>query len=208
MENFQITIEIPELVNNYAQIFEKDVYECMKAAGRKFLFTLATRFPVRTGFLRGSLTPLENILGAVQSQGKSRNLQVRRNRRPTAKEKILKREYYYPKGGTKVLKTTRSGIPFATPEREIFEGEGAIIKGSLGKIIFRYKIDISYLRQNDNLPGTKGRPWNAYKDGIEAFNAEFIAQFPKMIPNLNKFVMKQRINLTGTTVTKQKTVNK
>lgn len=198
MEGFSVTIEIPSLAPNYIATFNTQIHLCMQAAARKFLLILATRFPVRTGFLRGSLTPLENILGAVQSQGPGRAPQVRRGRRPAVKEKILLREYYYPPGGTRVLKTTRSGIPFATPEREIFES-ATIVKASTGRLLFRYKIDITYLRINDNFAGSRGRPWNAYKDAIDAFTAEFKAQFPHYLPTLDKFVIKKRFILTGPT---------
>lgn len=203
------TIELPRIdMNKFEQEFQTSFRQLMELAARAFLLQTVIRIPVRTGFLRGAFTPLENLVGAVQAQGPNRPPQVRRNRRPGARERVLLREYYYY-GGQKLLKTTRSGIQFATPEEQIFQLPKVTRTGSTN-FVFKFNVDISYFGPNDTkrmrtVPST---PWNSYKEGIAAFVETMKRQFPNYFPTLDKYVIHVRYTCQGETTRTQETVKR
>lgn len=132
----------------YTEAFVAYVEDLMRLAAGEFAKAALARIPVRTGFVAGAFGSLEDLLGT----------KARLN--PIVS---TVREFYYPPGGTKILKTPESGRAFATQGHDIFKREGTTLT-------FSYDIDITYFKINEASAGfAPTAPWQAFTAGEKAF---------------------------------------
>jgi hypothetical protein len=110
------------------------------------------------------------------------------------KEKGLRRAEYYYDGKRKVLKTTTSGIPFATPPEQVYTSTGNT---------FRIFIDvaISYYRVNDFSGRIRGAPWGSLDAGSAALTAS-LQKSVSNFPEITEILGTVKIALRGTSITK------
>lgn len=180
MPKLKITGTWPSLnFEQYKQDYQAIAIEAMKAAARKFLLAAAPKIPVFTGFSRGSLGNLEDLVGQVTPAGR-----INRKLKAVTKVKRLQNKIYYYKG---VEKNNVTGRQFATPTDKIIT-PGRVTKATKsGRIVFLYESDIEYFTYWD-----KTR-WEAFKAGQEALEAEFARQIAKLTPDLADYKISMEI---------------
>lgn len=165
------------------------IQEQMKYAGREFAKTAIRRIPIRTGFLAGAFANLEELLGE-QARLNPVITYIRSVRRGQAKagNRFDQAEYYYQPGGGRIRKSPSAGRGFSTPPDKIFSIEG-------NKIFFRFNVDITYFRINDNFAGrSPTAPWGAFEAGREAFleymRNNALENFPKITDFLTRTLIR------------------
>lgn len=100
-------------------------------------------------------------------------------------------EYYYD-GKLKVVKTDSSGIPYATPPKDVLKIVGNQIR------IF-VEVNISYYRINDFYSRIRGAPWGSLDAGQIAIEKSF-ASAVKNMPPFSKFMNEVQIEMNGSSI--------
>jgi hypothetical protein len=122
-----------------------------KRAVQEFLKAALPLVPVRTGFLSGSMAGLTRYFGTPQPDQLSAKV-VSLFRGGT-----VRREYYYPRHGGKILKTPFSGLGLVTrPESVARVGEDGIA--------IELEVDIDYYEVNES-------HWHSIDKGTQAMLA-------------------------------------
>lgn len=181
--------------------------------------------------LAGSITPEKSAKKQPTVANPKADLQKRRRTEtrtskfpgaPAAEQKESKEviprsvlEYYYPRGGKKVLKTLRSGRQFASFEvgedqgkkravvlKNTFSSQSELQKG----YVFKFKIDISYFNINDEHANrfTPSAPWKSFANGRQAF-LEHMKSNLKVLPNVLSYLVESEITLTRSGLVSNKT---
>lgn len=157
--------------------------EAMKQAAREFLLAAVPRIPVFTGFARGSLGNLEDIVGRIRENGEGR-LFFNRNQggRTTPYYHRKERYYYYPGDGRKIERNTVSGRQFATPTGSILT-----VAEDSKVFYFKFSVDIKYFTRLD-----KAR-WHAFETGEIAFAQTLKTQFDKLKPKVKDYLVESKV---------------
>lgn len=176
---------------------------------------LRTLLEAQTKHSFNELQRLHNIENRFhESEGLNLVPRVSRGKTPKPEELTHLREYYTHYGAHHVLKTPRSGRIFSTPSALIFTKKQVPSHGAFTQLrgiskasninfnipteyAFNFNVLIRYLAINDIKHG-----WLAWQSGILAFRQYLIANALQAIPSLLDFMVKDRLTLTGTTVTR------
>lgn len=199
-------INVPTLIDggkNYIKKYDEAVNKMVRAAAVAFMQAAMAVVPQRTGFARGSLKSIgqaagrnigprlageksfQALLKGVQEEGFDKG-------QMTALDVLLlgrsagvvigrqlegqRREYYYPSGGNKVLKTPLSGTQFGTPIDKIIRKTGQITT-------FTYHVDISYYSIQDiQKQRSPTSPWRSFLAGNIAFE-KIMLKLSKQLEN-------------------------
>lgn len=163
--------------------FIKAVREaCRKAmykAAREFLLAAVPRIPVLTGFARGSLGNLEDIVGKVTANGI--NTSRKGDRKASYYQK--RKYYYYTAKGTRIIRNNITGRQFATKPDKIF----TTLSEDRTSLIFKFSVDISYFNYLDR------ERWHAFSEGNKAFNESLRAEFNKLKPRVGNYIVRREI---------------
>jgi hypothetical protein len=175
-----MTAELFKLDENvFRTVTESFMKQEMIKAVKEFLLASLPRIPARTGFLRGSFTEIANAFGA---QGTGAGLGGTSS----------KREFYYPyRGASRILKTPRSGIKFASPVTQILRRSG-------DRIIFDLVNTIRYFEGNDFGSRTPGAPWGSTKEGLAAM-VNYLERAADRFPRIDSILTQITVRSTGTT---------
>lgn len=172
--------------NQYIGAIRESVHQVLIEGGRKFLLAAIPRIPIRTGFARSSFREAEDVFGKV-SIDKTSGVRIRGTRGGSMNDRILRyREYYYPPGGGRILKTTNAGRRFATPSQDIIV-IGATVASGRNAFYLKFAVDITYV---DLLDRTR---WGAFKAGEEALNAYIRAVIERRLPDASKFMTRSQL---------------
>lgn len=96
--------------------------------------------------------------------------------------------------GAKILKTTTSGIQFATPPEKVLQFTDNIVT-------FQLDIAISYYRINDFYAKIKGAPWQSMMEGGSAM-ANWLGKAADRFPDITQILVRQKIVLRGSRIGK------
>lgn len=153
MPRLKISASLPQLDRKrFESDFKLRVTRAIYTAIRQFLMAAVPKIPIWTGFARGALAQLEELVG----------------RHPGFTDKTVnkvlttlpKRRGLYYKG---IERTNLSSRPLGTPKADIVTG-GRITKASKnGRIVFFFQIDIDYFTSLDEAK------WHSFQAGREAF---------------------------------------
>jgi hypothetical protein len=183
MPRFKVSINWPQLDRErFLSDLGKAINQAIIKAARKYLLVAST-IPVFTGFARGSLGNLEDIVGRVQGG------QIRANKKGTTRVKKLQKKtwYYYPPGGGRVVRNNINGRQFSTPPDKILS-EGKLTKGTTGsRMIFKFNVDITYVDFLDK------KKWKIFDKARTAFNEELKTQFDRLKPDPGKYLIRREI---------------
>lgn len=172
--------------NKYIAAIRDSIQQTLTEAGRKFLLAAIPRIPVRTGFARSAFRNAEDIFGRV-SVDKTSGLRIRGTRGGSTKDVIRRyREYYYPPGGGRVLKTTNAGRAFSTPPDEIVILSGTVASGR-NAFYLKFTVNITYV---DLLDRTT---WGAFAAGEAAVNAYIRSNIERRLPDAAKFMTRSQL---------------
>lgn len=122
-----------------------------------------------------------------------------KGRKKTSKKKAVKKEYYRASSGgkkTKILKTSTSGIQFATKPDDVLKFSGNVAT-------FFLDIAISYYRINDFYSRIRGAPWRSMMEGGSAFT-NWLGRAADLFPQIAEILVKQKIGLRGSRLTQTK----
>lgn len=182
MPKLKLTVSLPQLDRErYLKDYKKSVELAFHAAARKFLLAVVPKIPVFTGFARGALGNLEDVVGRVQGDRVRSTLKA-----VTKAKRVQDRDfYYYPNGKSRIRRTNISGRRFATKSKDIF-GQGQLTKATTAsRMIFKFTVDISYFNYLDK------NKWMAFQAGKEAFDAELKIQLVKLQPDIGKYFIRR-----------------
>lgn len=169
--------------------FTKDLQDrakrLMKEAAIAFLIASTQRIPIRTGFLRGAFSNLEEALKRKGAEGP-------RNTTPRNKE------YYYLSAKRRVLKTREAGRNYSTRSIEKILSNSfpssttRIVAFKLGEnkadLTFQYSISINYLAINES-------KWQALAAGRDAFVAVLNNRAKELLPNIRDFIVRENLTV-------------
>lgn len=185
--DFRAFVEVLDRETYLAAVRESIRAVFIKAA-RQFLLAAVPRVPIWTGFSRGAFKNLEDVVGQVgQDKG---GLRIRGTRTGGTRERILRREYYFPYGtaGSGILKTTQSGRQFATPPGDIFDFSGASITGGgRTRFSFNFEVDITYFNYWDRIK------WMSFKNAEQAFS-EYVETHLEF-PDFTKYTKRVKVGV-------------
>lgn len=154
-------------VAGYRAALDKRMETVMRTAARLFVRAALAEVPVRTGFAAGSLGNLA-VAGGDQPP----------NPAPTVRHK----EFYYPRKGSRILKTPANARRFATPAGDVFHVES-------GRFYhFGYSISVIYYPVNDPR-------WRSFEAGSEAVRAYLNGRVLAEVPRLSKFLRRTRVKV-------------
>jgi hypothetical protein len=183
MPKYKVTVSWPQLDRErFIRDYNSAATQAIIKAARKFLLAAVPRIPVFTGFARGSLGTLEDVVGRVQGNRISSKL------KGVTKEVKRKRNYYYyPPGASRVVRTNISGRQFSTPPDQIISS-GRLTKATpnQGRLLFNFKVDITYFDLLD-------QQWGAFQAGREAFDTELKLQLDKLKPDPGKYLIRREL---------------
>lgn len=183
MPKLKLTVSLPQLDRDrFLGDLKTAVYDAVVKAARKFLLAALPKIPVFTGFAAGALGNLEDVVGRVQ------NGRIRGTLKAVKKGKALqsKNYYYYPPGGSRVLRDTVSGRKFATKPKDIIS-QGRLTKATTNaRMVFKFGVDISYFNYLDE------NKWHAFAAGRAAFDAELKLQLQRL-PQIGKYFIRREV---------------
>lgn len=184
MPRLRVTASLPQLDRErYLSDYKKSVEQAFIKAARKFLLAAVPLIPQFTGFARGALGNLEDVVGRVQGG------RIDGRRKGVKKVKALQPRtyYYYPNKGSRVVRNNITGRAFATKPGQIF-GSGNITRATTkARMLFKFSVDIKYF---DYLDKNK---WGAFKAGREAFNQELKIQLERLRPKIGNYIVRRAI---------------
>ncbi len=184
MPKLKVTGSWPQLERDkFVKDYQKSVDAAVKKAARKFLLAASPLIPQFTGFARGALGNLEDLVGRVQGGVVRTNLKALK----TAKNLQPRTYYYYPQKGSRVVRNTITGRQFATPTKDILSSGQLTRANAKSRVVFKFSVDIKYF---DYLDKSK---WGAFKAGKAAFDAELKLQLDRLKPKVGDYIIRREI---------------
>lgn len=187
---FSVRASLPSLdAKAFVQAVRDACREALLKAARKFLLAALPRVPIFTGFARGAFGPLEDLAGRFTAGGAKTGPKIDTKKQGVTKgtNYATRDHYYYPSKGKRIIKNTLTGRQFATQTADILSQGRAKIATTESAIFFRFSIDISYVNYLDR---TK---WDAFGQGITAFDTELRVQLDKLLPKIKKYLIRKDI---------------
>jgi len=173
--------------NQFINAIREAVRDVLIEAGRKFLLAAVPRIPIRTGFARSAFRNAEDVFGKV-SVDKTSGFRIRGTRGGSVVDRILRyREYYYPPGGGRVLKTTNAGRAFSSKPEDILVISGATVASGKNAFYLKFKIDITYVDLLDR------SVWGAFAAGEKAVDDYIRTNIGRRLPDLSKFLTRSQL---------------